>query len=59
MDERRRTPRLEEENEITITIVSGGGNSTKKKSSITTAKISRFPVLEFMPIFFCPSKPSL
>ena len=31
MDERRRTPRLEEENEITITIVSGGGNSTKEK----------------------------
>ena len=31
MDERRRPPRLEEENEITITIVSGGGNSTKEK----------------------------
>ena len=31
MDERRRMPRLEEENEITITIVSGGGNSTKEK----------------------------
>ena len=31
MDERRRTPRLEEESEITITIVSGGGNSTKEK----------------------------
>ena len=31
MDERRRPPRLEEENEITITIVSGGGNSPKEK----------------------------
>jgi hypothetical protein len=31
MDERRRAKRLEEENEITITIVSGGGNSPKEK----------------------------
>jgi hypothetical protein len=31
MDERRKKPRLEEENEITITIVSGGGNSPKEK----------------------------
>ena len=31
MDERRRAQRLEEENEITITIVSGGGNSPKEK----------------------------
>jgi hypothetical protein len=31
MDERRRVPRLEEENEITITIVSGGKNPPKEK----------------------------
>jgi len=31
MDERRKTQRLEEENEITITIVSGGGTSPKEK----------------------------
>jgi hypothetical protein len=31
MDERRKSPRLEEENEITITIVSGGGTSPKEK----------------------------
>jgi hypothetical protein len=31
MGERRRAPRLEEENEITITIVSGGGISPKEK----------------------------
>jgi hypothetical protein len=31
MDERRKTQRLDEENEITITIVSGGGTSPKEK----------------------------
>ena len=31
MDERRKTPRLEEENEVTITIVSGGENPPKEK----------------------------
>ena len=31
MDERRRAQRLEEENEITITIVSGGENPLKEK----------------------------
>jgi len=31
MDERRRAQRLEEENEITITIVSGGENHPKEK----------------------------
>jgi hypothetical protein len=31
MDERRRTPRLEEESEITITVVSGGDKPPKEK----------------------------
>ena len=31
MDERRRAPRLEEESEITITVVSGGENHCKEK----------------------------
>ena len=31
MDERRRAPRLEEENELTITVVSGGKNPPKEK----------------------------
>jgi hypothetical protein len=31
MDERRKAPRLEEENELTITVVSGGENLPKEK----------------------------
>ncbi len=31
MDERRREPRLKEENKITITIVSGGKNLPKER----------------------------
>jgi hypothetical protein len=31
MDERRRAPRLEDENEITITVLSGGHNPPKEK----------------------------
>jgi hypothetical protein len=31
MPEKRRTPRLEEENEVTITVVSGGKNLPKEK----------------------------
>jgi hypothetical protein len=31
MDDRRKAPRLEEENEVTITIVSGGENPPKEK----------------------------
>ena len=31
MDEKRKAPRLEEENELTITVVSGGGNAPKEK----------------------------
>ena len=31
MDEKRKAPRLEEENELTITVVSGGENAPKEK----------------------------
>jgi hypothetical protein len=30
MDERRRTPRIKEENKVTITVISGEENLTKK-----------------------------
>ena len=31
MDEKRRSPRLKEDNEVTIIVVSGGKNSVKEK----------------------------
>ena len=55
MDERRRKPRIKEENKVTITVISGEENIPKKKLTITSAKISLSPASEFMQTYICPS----
>ena len=55
VNERRRTPRIKEDNKVTITVISGEENLPKKKSTITSARISLSPVSEFRQIYFCPS----
>ena len=55
MDERRRAQRLEEQNEITITIVSGGKNPPKEKiiynySKDISVSCSRIQAHIFLPV---------
>lgn len=43
MDEKRKSPRLKEDNDVTITVVSGGNNSAKEKVIYNSSKdISAF-----------------
>jgi hypothetical protein len=55
MDERRRTPRIKEENKVAITIISAENNLPEKKSTIISAKISLRPASEFKQTYFCKS----
>jgi len=56
--ELRKAERLNEEHEITITIVSEDENLTKKRSVINSAGIFPSPALKFRAIFLCPLIPS-
>ena len=38
MDEKRKSPRLKEDNDVTITVVSGGNNSAKEKVIYNSSK---------------------
>ncbi len=56
MAEKRKSPRLKEENEITITVVSGRHNLSKEVM-YNRSKVSLLPEPEFRPICFYPLIP--
>ena len=56
-DELRKAQRLNEEHNITITILSEDKNLLKEKILINSERIFLSPALKFGAIFLCPSVP--
>jgi hypothetical protein len=53
LEEKRRAPRIKDENEVTITVVSGGKNLPEEEINGSLTKDISVCGAKFRPIFFC------